>query len=753
MNPLRITSQKPELIFDSIRKELPIHIVPHSEDPHKYYVFYGLTSEIFSTINTKNTLCGLWESREAFLKKTFSVISTSYSTDDPLCIFSLGSDCLFMETILGILLIKRGFTKISFFLSDVSYVDKMFKPQTGPLFKKFCDVIKDAYIAKNPNLPFKAKEHIAFYPTGPRSVAARKGLLAGTNIALLKILPPYAKIIYDLQQYRLSVNPNHLLTGTIFVTAEYANSIFFIPDCFNGKNRTYYETTESSTLLSFNKTNTYHDWGCKITSDGTYQLIFNGTFSSKYNQLKMALQQSMTDALRGELPIPRLLNQAEITTILNKLAAVVSQSFPTVVSRFISDYFTDEQQTTAMLASENPKSISSFTLADTENPPLYIKIKQVLSIEQTLQKTINEISLSHYKTPDDPYSGTVRLDGTDIDLFHTSVAGTWDVRKKFLAQGVKTISTSYTKEDPLYICSLGSDALLIETILATTLITYGFKNIFLLPVDPRYTPSKNKVLFTQFRQKIEKTYLEVHEKAFPKENIKFLSKGQNIGKYLGAGGNVVILKSIPPYAKIITSFQNHLKIDKKPEEIIVGNLFVAPKDANAISFIPRTLKERIQQEHEISDMLPLSAFPASPGKKDYSYLDWGCKIYANGAYQLIFDGSFEEFEAMKDLVQTKVRALLQVKLPIPKPLNQEEIAEILQTIQKTISNIEGLELYFVRDYCTDACETMEIIRGKSPRSITTLTLADTEAAPDYTKIEQEGPKEVPIAAAMAAAGP
>lgn len=364
--------------------------------------------------------------------------------------------------------------------------------------------------------------------------------------------------------------------------------------------------------------------------------------------------------------------------------------------------------------------------------------KQIPPIQEAFERTLKDMTIKLYEGKDDPSLGKICLSGTPIFSAYSTPAGKWEPKRNFLQIGSDIISTSYSKNDPLCICSLGSAFLLMETILTITLITNGFKNIYILPADPHYSlkgnEATNNKLFTAFRTAIEAAYIKTHAVPLAKERIKFLSKGQNVVKYLPGKANVVVFKSIPPYAKILSDLAK-IGIMQQPEHLLAGNIVVDPTCANALSFIPLTMAEKMNETLPMSPSLPLTTFNTA---KMRSYLDWGCKVYMDGTYRLIFQGDLLLYSKMKNSLQQLVSSILTTELPIPRSLTQEQITIILQKIQTTVSTqIEDLNHYYLRDYFTDFQETKKIIQQKNPKSITTLTLADTEPTPLYMKLEQE----------------
>lgn len=132
----------------------------------------------------------------------------------------------------------------------------------------------------------------------------------------------------------------------------------------------------------------------------------------------------------------------------------------------------------------------------------------------------------------------VQLNYTHLLSTVCTEAGQWRNRKVFIKKILNDLLTKCPKDEPLVLISLGSHHLLMEYILGKALIENGFQDITFMLIDPDYIFSDKEQLkiikhvLTDFRENIESIYFKKFNRPFEKDRIRYLSRAQNISKYL-----------------------------------------------------------------------------------------------------------------------------------------------------------------------------------------------------------------------------
>ncbi|MFS8563510.1 MAG: hypothetical protein LVR00_03980 [Rhabdochlamydiaceae bacterium] len=133
----------------------------------------------------------------------------------------------------------------------------------------------------------------------------------------------------------------------------------------------------------------------------------------------------------------------------------------------------------------------------------------------------------------------VTLEGSRLQASLSSAAGSWKNRCDFINALFQHISSSYPKQEPVTIISMGSSQLLMEFLLLTLLMKDGFKEIYFIGIDPTYRSLFQDEL-TEFRERITQIYSTLCHEKMPKERIKYLTSANNVSKYFSSSSAVVM---------------------------------------------------------------------------------------------------------------------------------------------------------------------------------------------------------------------
>ncbi len=310
-------------------------------------------SEI-SSVHIKNTdfscstdsAAGNLHARLAFIQKVFAETVAKCPKDRPLALISLGSRFLLMEYILGAMLIKSGFDKISFFAVDPVYRDT--KAQS--ILKEFRLAIGDIY--KNTHHKTLPAEYIKFcsraqniskYQPKDQNIVLPKD----SHQVLLEALPPYAKLLKDMASYKVkSTSLEDLMAGGSIVPIESANAVSFVPKFILDSLSTKLTDIESMPIVFLKSRSTgnlfFIDCGCKLLADGNYRISITDE-----EGMMPDFKKALDDMLKREISqLKTPLSQQDITALLKK----IKETFATLPGSdvvecvFSADYITDRKE-------------------------------------------------------------------------------------------------------------------------------------------------------------------------------------------------------------------------------------------------------------------------------------------------------------------------------------------------------------------------------------------------------------------------
>lgn len=342
--------------------------------------YMSLTNTQFSC--SLSTLAGAWENRLVFIKKIVEDIVKRCPKDEEVAIVSLGSGHLLIEYIIGKALIENDFQKISLFLIDPVYrfqSNQKEAENTKELFKEFRERIGSSYSDKW-NEPFP-KERIHYLS---RAQNVEKYFVDNSNVVLLESLPPYGQIKNTMKKYNLlDLKPEEFFMGSLFVPAEHANAIAFLPSELK---KTYLKVgatfNDSLPLVAFKnmKSNSNYciDWGCKIYPNGKFFLNFFGGrdyYQSKglsddlsivlpngkeiiSNQLIPSLKEIIEIALQQKIDLlkkgdpEKMLSQTEIMGLLTLVKEELYKFNFRCESFFLADYAIDRSGLVSFLSAK-----------------------------------------------------------------------------------------------------------------------------------------------------------------------------------------------------------------------------------------------------------------------------------------------------------------------------------------------------------------------------------------------------------------
>lgn len=360
------------------------------------------------------------------------------------------------------------------------------------------------------------------------------------------------------------------------------------------------------------------------------------------------------------------------------------------------------------------------------------------------------LSNDFHQLPGNKTHLTKSLQGTNLACGINSDVARWENRVEFIEKIVSDIITHCPKDEELFVVSIGSNQLLQEYIIGKTLIEKGYKKLMFLMVDPRYLGAgQNKndhPYLTDFQNEIDLVYKNVNREPIGKENIRFLTRAQNIQKYFTDNANVIIIESLPPYSEVIKDM-NRLKIDpKKEEDLLSGSRIVPLAQANTVSFVYKDILEIWKAKGTETDCyLPTSIFKldaASPFKDSFAsshyIVDWGCKIYRDGSCSVSFTGAKRYFASIRDrdnqlLSKEKVEGITQVVLNLLKNirtiiservkeikkdnpnelLSQQNVSDLLQIISKLSEIVLPVKCFYTADYVVDRTEALKYLSMKA----------------------------------------
>lgn len=299
---------------------------------------------------------GKWEHRKEFIEKIVFDILAHCPVDEPLVIVSLGSSRLLMECILAQLLIGYGY-KLKFLLVDPAY--KLSNQDLNASLQSFRigTEMKHLQAHKEP-MPEGSIRFLS------RCQNLTKYFPAQSNVVVIESLPPYGENIACLEKNNLEKkDPLHLLVGSRLVPMNSANSIAFFPQAL-AKAMDFTESTiiDCLPLKAFTIEATEHhfyiDYGCKIQSDGSYFLSFNGLEESyqviggiepQVPQIKEAVDAMLVkeiETIKSSRSV-KVLTHEEISGLIEKVKDVFVTFLPDSQWYTMSDYAVDRNETMA----------------------------------------------------------------------------------------------------------------------------------------------------------------------------------------------------------------------------------------------------------------------------------------------------------------------------------------------------------------------------------------------------------------------
>ncbi|NDE82114.1 MAG: zinc finger MYND domain-containing protein [Chlamydiia bacterium] len=226
--------------------------------------------------------------------------------------------------------------------------------------------------------------------------------------------------------------------------------------------------------------------------------------------------------------------------------------------------------------------------------------------------------------------------------------GSWPARQELLDSILEHILKSHPRAQPLSLISLGSADLLMEFLLAKQLMIEGYNDIEYLFVDPAYKfrPDKDiKGLIKQFKDGLSQVYETSNGSKLPDTAIRFLSRAQNACKHIGDRA-VIIMESLPPYAKPNADLVSQGLAECESEKIIAGGFIVGKSNpvmnSFALFFDHGRHADQLVQEIRRLSVIPLIIWGDSEGNYHW---DCGVKVYRDGSYDIQMDGFEENFNA------------------------------------------------------------------------------------------------------------
>lgn len=355
-----------------------------------------------------------------------------------------------------------------------------------------------------------------------------------------------------------------------------------------------------------------------------------------------------------------------------------------------------------------------------------------------------DIEASRYLDSSVNVTPNIKLEGTCIACVTCNKETGWEERKTFLREVLTDIISHCPKDEPFALISLGPDHLLMEYILGKGLIEAGFHQISFLMVEPSWkVPSERiDVLLKDFRRSIEKVYETACNAPFPKDNIRYLSRAQNISKYFTKNTNVALVECLPPYSSIIQRMADNGTPVKKPEDLFAGSYIVDKSEANSIAILPNRFVSLMGEfgENFVNTSMPLEFFNLD-ASSDFCYVDWGCKIEPNGSFHVSFSGyqdyiahskakfkfpdnlvyeltnhkkvTYEEWiPAIKKLIECELlKQIEEIKAgDETRVLTQQEVTGLLSRVNEIVtSEMEDETCFFLADYHLDRKDALSFL--------------------------------------------
>jgi hypothetical protein len=335
-------------------------------------------------------------------------------------------------------------------------------------------------------------------------------------------------------------------------------------------------------------------------------------------------------------------------------------------------------------------------------------------------------------------------------------AGQWDNRRDFIEQVVMdlVVYSNCPKDKPMALISTGSGLLLIEYLIGKTLIENGFLNLSFFLIDPLYDRLENEKK-QQLTEDFQTLLNKVKDKDFPENRIHYLSRVQNFPKDFPSETNVVWIESLPPCSKIISDIKGYRMEEKTRDELLVGSAICSSSDqANAIAFIPQNYfkDEDVKFESKLKNLNSIPFIPFETSSEKYYYIDWGCKIFSDWTYSLIFSGeqdwcqnynldddlfilpSEDEItngwvpETKKAIEEELDKQIEEMKLKDSQTeFNQENRKILLEKIKKVAKDyIKGVQCFFLSDYAVDRKDLVSVLSSQKNREYSKVWTLDAD---------------------------
>ncbi|MBA2727995.1 MAG: hypothetical protein H0U49_07470 [Parachlamydiaceae bacterium] len=337
------------------------------------------------------------------------------------------------------------------------------------------------------------------------------------------------------------------------------------------------------------------------------------------------------------------------------------------------------------------------------------------------------------------------LKGKGLYFSTCTVAGKLENRLLFIKKIACDVVQNCPKDEPLVFISLASGGLLMEYMLGKLLFENGFQDVTFFLIDPIYKfceikeRQKMERVLLDFRALIATAFSTKWNGPFPDTQIRYLSSAQNVSKYLPDHPNVILMESLPPHGEFVRSFKRDGIPERCQNEYFMGNQFVPPENANAISFFPDVLEEsarKVGATFATYSSLPYFILQSGPSKPKYT-IDWGCKIKSNGSFFVKFFGADGfcaglPIKPTQNLQLTKERSVIfsqwfptiqqTIEEALTKDISriqngdsqrkllQNEKTALLNKVQKIFDSLfPGAKSFYLADYASDRSEMIDYL--------------------------------------------
>jgi hypothetical protein len=349
----------------------------------------------------------------------------------------------------------------------------------------------------------------------------------------------------------------------------------------------------------------------------------------------------------------------------------------------------------------------------------------------------------------------VSLEGMNLSCPTHVEAGRWKNRIEFIKAVVTDLLLTCPKDKPIALISTGSALLLMEYLIGKALIENGFSKLSFFLIDPFYSEDEEKETYESAFADFQTFLNKVNGENFPKERIHKLSRVQNLPEHFPSETNVVWIESLPPCSKIISDIKGYRMEEKTRDELLVGSAICSSSDqANAIAFIPQNYfkDEDVKFESKLKNLNSIPFIPFETSSEKYYYIDWGCKIFSDWTYSLIFSGeqdwcqnynldddlfilpSEDEItngwvpETKKAIEEELDKQIEEMKLKDSQTeFNQENRKILLEKIKKVAKDyIKGVQCFFLSDYAVDRKDLVSVLSSQKNREYSKVWTLDAD---------------------------